>query len=165
MYRDGEEGHIGVRIGGDMEFNNRRNVFAHNESQVVIDYLSKHYCNLSFLNYCFVKTLPQGLLCVYIRDGGYRLSRVRLWIGLPPSWIRIVGGPWARVWPIPNQMIEEALIWTLRDSFPTKCTDYVAETWRELFRLITAIMMRGLRRASTGTLRTRNQSKGKLRFH
>ena len=45
MYRDGEEGHIG----GDMEFNNRRNVFAHNESQVVIDYLSKHYCNLSFL--------------------------------------------------------------------------------------------------------------------
>ena len=32
MYRDGEEGHIGVRIRGDMEFNNRRNVFAHNES-------------------------------------------------------------------------------------------------------------------------------------
>ena len=58
MYRDGEEGHIGVRIRGDMEFNNRRNVFAHKESQVVIDYLSKHYCNLSFLNYCFVKTLP-----------------------------------------------------------------------------------------------------------
>ena len=29
---DGEEGHIGVRIRGDMEFNNRRNVFAHNES-------------------------------------------------------------------------------------------------------------------------------------
>ena len=84
MYRDGEEGHIGVRIGGDMEFNNRRNVFAHNKSQVVIDYLSKHYCNLSFLNYCFVKTLPQGLLCVHIRDGGYRLSRVPLWIGLSP---------------------------------------------------------------------------------
>ena len=32
MYRDGEEGHIGVRIRGDMEFNNRRKVFAHNES-------------------------------------------------------------------------------------------------------------------------------------
>ena len=32
MYRDGEEGHIGVRIGGDMEFNNRRNVFVHDES-------------------------------------------------------------------------------------------------------------------------------------
>ena len=40
MYRDGEEGHIGVRIEGDMEFNNRRNLCAHNESQVVIDYLS-----------------------------------------------------------------------------------------------------------------------------
>ena len=47
-------------------------------------------------------------------------------------------------------MIEEALIWTLKDSFPTKCTDYVAETWRELFRFITATMMRGLRRANTG---------------
>ena len=32
MYRDGGEGHIGVRIRGDMEFNNRRNVFAHDES-------------------------------------------------------------------------------------------------------------------------------------
>ena len=32
-----------------------------------------------------------------------------------------------------------------------KCTDYVAETWRELFRFITATMMRGLRRANTGT--------------
>ena len=32
MYRDGEEGHLGVRIRGDMEFNNRRNVFAHDES-------------------------------------------------------------------------------------------------------------------------------------
>ena len=32
MYRDGEEGHIGVRIRVDKEFNNRRNVFAHNES-------------------------------------------------------------------------------------------------------------------------------------
>ena len=58
-------------------------------------------------------------------------------------------------------MIEEALIWTLRDSFPTKRTDYVAEIWRELFRFVTAIMMRGLRRTSTGTLWTRNQSKRK----
>ena len=32
MYRDGEEGHIGVSIRGDMEFNNRQNVFAHDES-------------------------------------------------------------------------------------------------------------------------------------
>ena len=32
MYRDGEEGHIGVRIRVDKEFNNRRNVFAHDES-------------------------------------------------------------------------------------------------------------------------------------
>ena len=32
MYRDGEEGHIGVRVRTDMEFNNRRNVFAHDES-------------------------------------------------------------------------------------------------------------------------------------
>ena len=32
MYRDGEEGHIGVRIRVDMEFNNRRNVFTHDES-------------------------------------------------------------------------------------------------------------------------------------
>ena len=32
MYRDGEEGHIGVRIRTDMEFNNQRNVFAHDES-------------------------------------------------------------------------------------------------------------------------------------
>ena len=32
MYRDGEEGHIGVRIRVDKEFNNRWNVFAHDES-------------------------------------------------------------------------------------------------------------------------------------
>ncbi|XP_022782500.1 neuroglobin-like [Stylophora pistillata] len=46
-------------------------------------------------------------------------------------------------------MIEEALIWTLKDSFPTKCTDYIAETWRELFRFITANVMKGLRRTNT----------------
>ena len=28
--------------------------------------LRKYYGNLSFLNYCFVKTLSQDLLCVYI---------------------------------------------------------------------------------------------------
>ncbi|XP_058969011.2 neuroglobin [Pocillopora verrucosa] len=58
-----------------------------------------------------------------------------------------------KAWPVRLEhfdMIEEALIWTLKDSFPTKCTDYVAETWRELFRFITATMMRGLRRANTG---------------
>ena len=32
MYREGEEGHTGVRIRGDMEFNNRQNVVAYNES-------------------------------------------------------------------------------------------------------------------------------------
>ena len=48
-------------------------------------------------------------------------------------------------------MIEEALLWTLKDSFPTKCTDYVAETWRKLFRFITATVMRRLRRENTGT--------------
>ena len=32
MYRDGGEGHIGVRIRGGMEFNNRQNVVAYNES-------------------------------------------------------------------------------------------------------------------------------------
>ena len=32
MYRDEGEGHIGVRIRGDMEFINRRKVIAYNES-------------------------------------------------------------------------------------------------------------------------------------
>ena len=45
----------------------------------------------------------------------------------------------------------EVLIWTLKDSFPTKYNDYVAETWRDLFRFITATVMRGLRRANTST--------------
>ena len=31
-----------------------------------------------------------------------------------------------------------------------KCTDYVAKTWRKLFRFITANVTRGLRRANTG---------------
>ena len=39
MYRDGEEGHIGVRI-RDMEFNNRRNLFAHNESLKLLSTIS-----------------------------------------------------------------------------------------------------------------------------
>ena len=73
-----------------------------------------------------------------------------LWIGLPPSWIRDVGGPWARVRPIPNQIIG-ALTCTLKDSYPTKRSDYVAETWRELFRFITATVMRGLRKENTTT--------------
>ena len=66
-----------------------------------------------------------------------RLCGHGLWISPPLSWIRNVGGPRARVWLIPNQMIAEALIWTLKDSFPKKCTDYVAEIWRELFRVRT----------------------------
>ena len=40
MYREGEEGHIGVRIRGDMEFNNRRNVVAYNESLKLLSTIS-----------------------------------------------------------------------------------------------------------------------------
>ena len=51
--------------------------------------------------------------------------------------------------------------------FPIKYSDYVAETWRELFQFSTATVMRGLRRANIGTwpLWTGHQSKGKLRFY
>ena len=48
-------------------------------------------------------------------------------------------------------MLEEALIWTLKVSFPIKCAIYLAEIWRELFRFLTATVMGGLRRANTGT--------------
>ena len=48
-------------------------------------------------------------------------------------------------------MLEGALIWTLKVSFPIKCTIYLAEIWRELFRFLTATVMGGLRRANTGT--------------
>ena len=48
-------------------------------------------------------------------------------------------------------MLEEALIWTLKVSFPIKCVNYLAEIWRELFRFLTATVMEGLRRANTGT--------------
>ena len=101
----------------------------------------------SFLNFCSVKTLSLCRLCVYIQDDGYRLCGV---CGLVCRHLGF-GRSWARVWPIPSQMIEEFLIWTLQDSFPTKCTDYVAETWRKLFRFITATVMRRLRRENTGT--------------
>ena len=65
------EGHIGVCIRGiyftmlgDMESNDRRNVLAHNESLKLLSTisLSTINSNLSFLNYCFVKTLFQDLL-------------------------------------------------------------------------------------------------------
>ena len=49
-------------------------------------------------------------------------------------------------------MLEEALIWTLKVSFPIKYAIYLAEIWRELFRSLTATVMGGLRRANTGTL-------------
>ena len=51
--------------------------------------------------------------------------------------------------------------------FPIKYSDYVAETWRELFQFSTATVMRGLRRANITTwpLWTGHQSKGKLRFY
>ena len=48
-------------------------------------------------------------------------------------------------------MPEEALIWTLKVSFPIKYAIYLAEIWRELFRSLTATVMEGLRRANTGT--------------
>ena len=38
--------------------------------------LRKYYSNLSSFNYCFIKTPSQGLLCVKIQDGGYRLCGV-----------------------------------------------------------------------------------------
>ena len=68
------EGHIGVCIRGiyftmlgDMESNDRRNVLAHNESLKLLSTISLstiiyYISNLSFLNYCFVKTLFQDLL-------------------------------------------------------------------------------------------------------
>ena len=39
----------------------------------------------------------------------------------------------------------------MKDSYPTKRSDYVAETWRELFRFITATVMRGLKKENTTT--------------
>ena len=51
----------------------------------------------------------------------------------------------------PNQTIEEALIWTLKVSFPKQWDDYATETWREHFHSVTATVMRGLSRANTGT--------------
>ena len=105
----------------------------------------KFHSKLSFPNYCFVKTLSQGLLCIYIQDDGYRLCGV-CGIGLPPSWIQ-----WTLGESLTHSQSDDVLTWTLKDSFPTKCTNYVAETQRKLFRFITATMMRGLRRANTGT--------------
>ena len=102
--------------------------------------LRKYYSNLSFLSYCLVKTFFQVLLSVCIQDGSQRLCRV---CGLACRHLGFA-------MQVDPQMIG-ALIWTLKDLFLTKCTDYVAETWRELFRSLTAIMLRGLRRASTGT--------------
>ena len=48
-------------------------------------------------------------------------------------------------------MLEEALLWTLKISFPIKCANYLAKIWRELFRFLTATVMEGLRRENTGT--------------
>ena len=76
--------------------------------------LNKYYSNLSFLNQFRQNSFPAFSSRLHPR---WRLPILwSLWIGLPPSCIRNVGGPWAGVWPIPNQMIEEALIWTLKDS-------------------------------------------------
>ena len=61
MYRDGEEGHIRVRIRGDMEFNNRRNLFAHNESLKL----------LSTISLSTIVTYP--FLRIRIKDLGFAL--------------------------------------------------------------------------------------------
>ena len=58
-----------------MESNNQRNVFAPNESLGLLS-TNSYYNNLTFLDYCLVKTLFQGPLCVYIQDDGYRLGEV-----------------------------------------------------------------------------------------
>ena len=85
--------------------------------------LNKYYSNLSFLNQFCQNSFPGFSSRLHPR---WRLPTLwSLWIGLPPSCIRNVGGPWAGVWPIPNKIIEEALIWTLKDSLPSKCTDYM----------------------------------------
>ena len=46
-----------------------------------------------------------------------------------------------------QQMLEDAMLWTLQDMLPSARTEEVTEAWRELFRFIGATMMRGLRRA------------------
>ena len=61
MYRDGEEEHIGVRIRVDKAFNNRRNVFAHNESLKL----------LSTISLSTIVTYP--FLRIRIKDLGFAL--------------------------------------------------------------------------------------------
>ena len=55
MYRDGEEGHIGVRIRTDMEFNNRRNVFAHDESAISVSTIVTYPFSIIVLSKLFFK--------------------------------------------------------------------------------------------------------------
>ena len=62
----------------------------------------------AFLTGVYVENSLQNRFCCSLRKTNLRRTRERVWYG-------------------------EALIWTLKDSFPTKCTDYVAETWRELY--------------------------------
>ena len=106
--------------------------------------LWKYCSNLSFLNYCMLNVLSASTSKKAATDS---VQSVNLSAAILDSRCRCTLGQSLTH----SQSDEKAVIWTLKDSFPAKCTDYVAETWRELFRFITATMMRGLRRANTGT--------------
>ena len=62
-----------LRCKGDMESNNRRNVFAHNES---LKLLSTIPLSTKVTYLFFTIVLSKLFLCVYIQDGGYRLCEV-----------------------------------------------------------------------------------------
>lgn len=95
-------------------------------------------CSL-FVNCRIIQTLSQGLLGVYIQDGG-RFGPAAI-LGFKTKKTQ------GRSLAYSQQMLENALLWTLQDMLPSMCTEEVAEAWRELFRFIGATMMRGQRRA------------------
>ena len=82
---------------GNMESNDRRNVLAHNESFKLLSTISLSTI-ITYLNYKLLfcqNSFPGSPLSLNPR---WRLATLwSLWIGLPPSWIRNVGEPWARV--------------------------------------------------------------------
>lgn len=77
-----------------------------------------------------------GPLGAYIQDGGWTAAI----LGFKSR--RTQG----RSLAYSQQMLEDAMLWTLQDMLSSACTE-VTEAWRELFRFIGATMMRGLRRA------------------
>lgn len=79
-----------------------------------------------------------GPLGAYIQDGGWTSCN----LGFLPKKTQ------GRSLQYNQQMLEDALLWTLQDILPSACTEEVTEAWRELFRFIGATMMRGLRRAN-----------------